>query len=259
MRWHSWPNFSAGTTPGIAIFPGAAPRTPIASGYPRSCCSRPARRPSSLITSGFWSVFRTPRRWRARPNKRCWRAGAGWDTIRARATCTKPRGWWRGVSRPSYEAIRQLPGVGEYTAAAIASIAFGLPHAVVDGNVMRVIARVTNDAADIGAARTRARFREIAQEWLDRRRPGRFNQALMELGATVCLPRAPRCGICPLAAGMRSAPRRTHTGITGQAAEDGGSEAGRRAGRRGTAGQDPAVAEGRGFAAAGGLLGIAVG
>ncbi len=100
-----------------------------------------------------------------------------------------------------YAAIRQLPGVGDYTAAAIASIAFGLPHAVLDGNVARVIARVTNDAADIGAAATRTRLRGIAQEWMDRRRAGAFNQALMELGATVCLPRKPRCGICPLAAG----------------------------------------------------------
>ncbi len=65
----------------------------------------------------------------------------------------------------------------------------------------RVIARVTNDWADIGAAATCARFRGIAQEWMDRRRAGAFNQALMELGATVCLPRAPRCGSCPLAAG----------------------------------------------------------
>jgi len=99
----------------------------------------------------------------------------------------------------SYAGLRELPGVGDYTAAAIASIAFGLPYAVVDGNVMRVIARVTDDAADIGASRTRARFRDIAQSWLDRRRAGAFNQALMELGATVCLPRAPQCGICPLA------------------------------------------------------------
>ncbi|HVN06530.1 MAG TPA: A/G-specific adenine glycosylase [Bryobacteraceae bacterium] len=99
-----------------------------------------------------------------------------------------------------YESIRALPGVGDYTAAAIASIAFDLPHAVLDGNVMRVIARVTNDAADIGATVTRTRFREIAQQWLDGRRAGAFNQALMELGATVCLPRAPRCAICPLAA-----------------------------------------------------------
>ncbi len=98
----------------------------------------------------------------------------------------------------SYAEILELPGVGDYTAAAIASIAFELPHAVLDGNVMRVIARLTRDAADIGASRTRRRFRDIAQQWLDRRRPGAFNQAMMELGATVCLPRTPRCGECPL-------------------------------------------------------------
>ncbi len=104
-----------------------------------------------------------------------------------------------------YAAIRALPGVGDYTAAAIASIAFGLPHAVVDGNVLRVVARVENDAADIAAARTRERFRTVAQRWLDRAcldlaKPGAFNQALMELGATVCLPRKPQCPGCPLAA-----------------------------------------------------------
>lgn len=97
-----------------------------------------------------------------------------------------------------YDAIRALPGIGDYTAAAVASIAFGLPHAVVDGNVLRVVARVENDAADIAAPRTRERFRGIAQEWLDRRHPGEFNQALMELGATVCLPKNPQCGGCPL-------------------------------------------------------------
>jgi len=77
-------------------------------------------------------------------------------------------------------------------------LAFGLPHAVVDGNVLRVIARVQNDAADIGSAVTRRRFREIAESWLDRRQPGLFNQALMELGATVCLPKKPLCLECPL-------------------------------------------------------------
>jgi len=99
-----------------------------------------------------------------------------------------------------FDAIRALPGVGDYTAAAIASIAFGLPHAVVDGNVLRVVARVENDAADITAARTRERFRAVAQKWLDPARPGAFNQALMELGATVCLPRNPLCLVCPLTA-----------------------------------------------------------
>ena len=90
-----------------------------------------------------------------------------------------------------YASIRALAGVGDYTAAAIASIAFGLPHAAVDGNVRRVIMRLAGDAAvDVGATATRL---------LDRRHPGRWNQAVMELGATVCLPREPLCSGCPLA------------------------------------------------------------
>jgi len=97
-----------------------------------------------------------------------------------------------------YDAIRALPGIGDYTAAAIASIAFGLPYAVLDGNVLRVVSRVENDSADIASPRTRERFREVAQGWLDRSEPGHFNQALMELGATVCLPKSPMCLVCPL-------------------------------------------------------------
>ena len=103
-----------------------------------------------------------------------------------------------------YAAIRELPGIGDYTAAAVGSIAFDLPYAVLDGNVLRVVARVANDASDISSGRTRERFREIAQQWLDPRQPGHFNQALMELGATVCLPRNPLCLVCPLAAGCRA-------------------------------------------------------
>ena len=98
----------------------------------------------------------------------------------------------------TYDAIRALPGIGDYTAAAVASIAFGLPHAVLDGNVMRVIARLTCDPSDIGAPATRKRMQATAQEWLDRRHPGEFNQAMMELGATVCLPRHPQCPLCPV-------------------------------------------------------------
>ena len=103
-----------------------------------------------------------------------------------------------------YAAIRALPGVGDYTAAAVGSIAFDLPFAVLDGNVLRVVARVANDASDISSSRTRERFREIAQRWLDAREPGHFNQALMELGATVCLPRKPLCLVCPLAVCCRA-------------------------------------------------------
>jgi A/G-specific adenine glycosylase len=108
-----------------------------------------------------------------------------------------------------YAAIRALPGIGDYTAAAIASIVFQLPYAAVDGNVLRVVARVENDAADIASPRTRERFRAIAREWMGRRQPGVFNQALMELGATVCVPVNPLCGRCPIAASCRALPAGT--------------------------------------------------
>ena len=119
---------------------------------------------------------------------------------------SRARNLWRAARQMAaangfpgdYDAIRALPGIGDYTAAAVASIAFDLPHAVLDGNVLRVVARVENDAADIGSVRTRDRFRAIAQQWLDPAEPGHFNQALMELGATVCLPRNPLCLVCPL-------------------------------------------------------------
>jgi A/G-specific adenine glycosylase len=93
-----------------------------------------------------------------------------------------------GVPR-TFAGLRALPGVGEYTAAAVASIAFGLPHAVVDGNVRRVLTRLRADAElDVPA---------LAAQLLAPRQAGDFNQALMELGATVCLPRNPDCGHCP--------------------------------------------------------------
>lgn len=100
----------------------------------------------------------------------------------------------------THAAIRELPGIGDYTAAAVASLCFDLPHAVVDGNVLRVVARLTNDASDIRSSSTRSRFAAIAQSWLDPKRPAPFNQAMMELGATVCVPRNPRCPLCPVSA-----------------------------------------------------------
>jgi A/G-specific adenine glycosylase len=85
-----------------------------------------------------------------------------------------------------------LPGVGRYTAAAIASIAHDEPAAVVDGNVERVLARLLGEES--GAEATW----QVAEKLLDRTRPGDFNQAMMELGATVCLPRDPKCLVCPV-------------------------------------------------------------
>ena len=93
--------------------------------------------------------------------------------------------------------LRALPGVGEYTANAVASIAFGEPAAAVDGNVERVLSRLH------AIVRDRKRVRELAAAWVPPRAPGDHNQALMELGATVCTPRAPRCDACPLLAHCR--------------------------------------------------------
>ena len=105
----------------------------------------------------------------------------------------------RGSFPATFDEILALPGVGEYTAAAIASIAFRLPHAVLDGNVVRVLARLSGETGDIRSARVRMRLRGLAARLLDRSAPGDFNQALMELGATVCLPGVPDCARCPVA------------------------------------------------------------
>lgn len=93
-----------------------------------------------------------------------------------------------------------LPGFGPYTAAAVASIAFGEVVAVLDGNVERVSTRILAEAAPPKRAAVRRRLLAQLQEWIDPDRPGDFNQAMMELGATICRPKAPRCGLCPLEA-----------------------------------------------------------
>jgi A/G-specific adenine glycosylase len=96
------------------------------------------------------------------------------------------------------EGLRALPGIGPYTAAAVGSIAFGWPLAVLDGNVMRVLTRLLALSEDITRPNTRAKLQEIADAFLDQANPSAHNQAVMELGATVCLPRKPMCLICPL-------------------------------------------------------------
>lgn len=97
-------------------------------------------------------------------------------------------------------ALRALPGIGAYTAGAIASIAFGLREPLVDGNVERVLARVLALGGDPRAAATKKRLWTAARALADDPRPGDVNQALMELGATVCTPVSPRCLLCPLRA-----------------------------------------------------------
>ncbi|CAM2005888.1 A/G-specific adenine glycosylase [Acanthopleuribacter pedis] len=96
------------------------------------------------------------------------------------------------------EAIDALPGVGAYTAAAVASIGFNLPHAVVDGNVIRVLSRLFALEDDVAATAVKRDIQARAQKLLDTERPGDYNQALMELGATRCSPRNPSCLTCPV-------------------------------------------------------------
>lgn len=97
--------------------------------------------------------------------------------------------------------ILKLKGVGPYTASAVLSIAFSKPHAVVDGNVLRVLTRFLGIEDDIRSSRTKNTIQETADELLDTDRPGDFNQAVMELGATICTPTNPDCGKCPISSG----------------------------------------------------------
>lgn len=101
----------------------------------------------------------------------------------------------------SYEQLLKLPGIGEYSAGAIASIAFNIPVPVVDGNVLRVLARLLASREDIAQAKVRKAFREVMTQILPHHRPGDFNQAMMELGATVCQPNTPSCTDCPVKMG----------------------------------------------------------
>ena len=109
-----------------------------------------------------------------------------------------------GMFPASYAEIRRLPGVGDYTAAAVASIGFNLPHAVLDGNVFRVLSRIFDDRTDIAGGHGRKHFSALAHRLLDREKPGTFNQALMELGATICLPKKPHCLLCPVSSVCRA-------------------------------------------------------
>jgi A/G-specific adenine glycosylase len=95
-------------------------------------------------------------------------------------------------------AVRELPGVGRYTAGAVLSIAFQQPEPVVDGNVSRVLSRLHGIEGDVRSGPVSRQLWEAAEVLLDRKQPGDFNQALMELGATLCLPGRPDCSTCPL-------------------------------------------------------------
>ncbi|GAB5552624.1 MAG: A/G-specific adenine glycosylase [Saprospiraceae bacterium] len=104
----------------------------------------------------------------------------------------------QGQFPTNYKDILALKGVGPYTAAAIASFAYNLPHAVVDGNVYRVLARFFGIDLAIDSTPGKKTFAQLAQDCLDTNQPGRYNQAIMDFGATVCTPKNPSCIDCPL-------------------------------------------------------------
>ena len=104
-----------------------------------------------------------------------------------------------GIVPQDLSSLKALPGIGDYIAAAVSSIAFGNPHAVVDGNVKRVLARFHKTDLPINNPAAGKVFKAAADVFLEKSRPGTFNQAVMELGALVCTPKNPRCNDCPLA------------------------------------------------------------
>lgn len=103
---------------------------------------------------------------------------------------------FNGVFPNDYDSIRELPGIGDYTSAAIASFAFQLPHAVVDGNVYRFLSRIFGIDAPIDSTAGKRLFQKTASELIEGAPPDRFNQALMEFGALHCTPARPNCGNC---------------------------------------------------------------
>lgn len=107
---------------------------------------------------------------------------------------------YQGKFPDTYDEILALKGVGPYTAAAIASFAFNLPHAVVDGNVFRVLSRYFAIDTPIDSTEGKKLFTRLAAELLYKKQPGIYNQAIMDLGAIVCKPKLPVCSVCPLKA-----------------------------------------------------------
>ena len=103
-----------------------------------------------------------------------------------------------GIFPPDYKSLLQLKGVGEYTAAAIASFCYNEVVPVVDGNVFRVLSRYYNVETDIASANAKKEFTLLGQEVISKENPALFNQAIMEFGALQCVPKNPNCEICPL-------------------------------------------------------------
>ena len=133
---------------------------------------------------------------------KCWQGLGYYSRARnlhegARYICGK----WGGFFPDTYDEILKIKGVGEYTAAAIASFAFRLPYPVVDGNVLRVLSRHFGISEPVDETAGRRKIRELAAELLPPEQPDSFNQAVMDFGALQCVPHHPHCADCPFRAG----------------------------------------------------------
>ena len=180
---------------------------PIACGCRKSCCSRPASKRSDRISRNFWRAGRMSRRSAARSLDdvlRMW-AGLGYYS-RARnlhacaVAVLRDHG---GAFPDTEEGLRSLPGIGPYTAAAIAAIAFGRRTMPVDGNIERVVSRLfaVEAAAAAGQAADPATGGDAARRVRtgdEKSRAGDSAQALMDLGSSICTPKKPACALCPL-------------------------------------------------------------
>jgi len=130
---------------------------------------------------------------------RLWQGLGYYSRARNLHTCAKTVARdFKGQFPTEFESLLKLKGIGRYTAAAIASIAFNKPKAVVDGNVYRVLSRVFGMENDISEAKTLKIFETKANSLIDKKAPGEFNQAIMDFGALQCTPKSPSCAICPM-------------------------------------------------------------
>ena len=169
------------------------------SGCPKSCCSRPRSRRSRPITRVFWRAGTMSARSPRRRSTMCSKPGPGSAITRAPATCMPAPAPWSSATAANFRQakteLRTLPGIGDYTAAAIAAIAYDLPATPVDGNIERVVARLYAVETPLPAAKPE--IRRLAAGLTPQHRAGDFAQAMMDLGATICTPKNPACALCP--------------------------------------------------------------
>ena len=185
-----------------AICPGGSRAIPTASGSARSCCSRRRWRRSAITSSGSSRRFPTSTRSPPPTSSKCCGCGKGSATIAGRGNCTRRR----RKSSPEHggrfprdvDALQELPGIGRYTAGAIASIAFDQRAPILEANTIRLLSRLIAYRDDPLKAAGQRVLWQTAADILPQKNVARFNQALMELGSLVCTPADPKCDACPL-------------------------------------------------------------